>query len=73
MRHPSNYSKGKGLYTVDGPPVEEADLVTQSLPTPVLKRKEMELTWNLREKHAMLFTGLEKRGFALNWGPGSSG
>ncbi|KAJ6118419.1 FAD/NAD(P)-binding domain-containing protein [Penicillium samsonianum] len=70
---PSDYSKGKGLYTADGPPAEEADLLTQSVPTAVLKRKEMELTQKLRDRHAGVFTGLEKRGFALNWGPGSSG
>lgn len=70
---PSDYSEGKGLYTADGPPAEEADMFTQSVPIPVLKRKEMELTQKLRDRHAEVFTGLEKRGFALNWGPGSSG
>ncbi|KAI3334833.1 hypothetical protein F4824DRAFT_511353 [Ustulina deusta] len=35
-------SYGQGLYSEDGPPTEDADFLTQSVPLPLLKRREVE-------------------------------
>ncbi|KAI0914105.1 hypothetical protein F4823DRAFT_558413 [Ustulina deusta] len=35
-------SYGQGLYSEDGPPTGDADFLTQSVPLPLLKRREVE-------------------------------
>ncbi|KAF2174957.1 putative flavoprotein [Zopfia rhizophila CBS 207.26] len=70
---PTRYLKGKGLYMENGPSTEDADLLTQSLPTPVMKRNEIEVTRRLNIDHNDFFDGLMKAGFKLNNGPDGAG
>lgn len=62
-----------GLYSEDGPPVEDADLLIQSIPTPVLKAIQVRSTALEAEKDKMILEGLEKAGFKLDRGPDGSG
>lgn len=43
----SQYIRGQGLYSDDGPTTEEADFVTHSIPLALLKRREIEKTEKL--------------------------
>ena len=70
---PSRYSKGKGLYAEDGPVTEEADFITHSVPTALLKRREIESTEKLELENREFFEGLKRAGFQLNRGPDGSG
>ncbi|KAF8858429.1 FAD/NAD(P)-binding domain-containing protein [Acephala macrosclerotiorum] len=62
-----------GLYDETGPPVEDADLAFWSIPSPVLKNIQKDVT-ALQNKHdAKLLEGLEKAGFKLDQGPDDTG
>lgn len=62
-----------GLYEENGPPVEDADLMFWSIPFPILKGIQRDVT-ALQNKHdAKLLKGLEKAGFKLDQGPDDSG
>ncbi|KAH8173800.1 pyridine nucleotide-disulfide oxidoreductase domain-containing protein [Sarocladium implicatum] len=63
----------KGLYSEDGPPVEDADLLLHGLPTPVLKAHQIK-TASLQAAHDKdLLEGLERAGFKLDRGPDDAG
>jgi len=70
---PSRYFKGKGLYTEDGPNTEDADLLSYSMPLPVLKRNEIEGTKKLQVQYKKFFTDLEDAGLKLDIGPDGAG
>ncbi|CAG8980132.1 hypothetical protein HYALB_00011665 [Hymenoscyphus albidus] len=70
---PTQYKEGKGLYTEGGPLVEDADFEKEAEPTAVMKRKQIDVTTNIRKLHTEYFQGLEAVAFKLDWGPDGSG
>ena len=63
----------KGVYSEDGPPVDDADLWLHSLPSEVLKALQIKIT-ELQNKHdEKTLQGLEKVGFKLDKGPENAG
>lgn len=63
----------KGLYDETGPDVDDADLVFHSIPMPVFKSNQIDLT-KIQSKHdEALLTGLAKAGFKLDKGPDEAG
>ncbi|OAQ99480.1 hypothetical protein LLEC1_02333 [Akanthomyces lecanii] len=67
------YVYGQGLYSEDGPPTEDADFITHSVPLPVLKRKEIEKTDEHMLENKQYFEALEKAGFKIDRGPDGAG
>ncbi|MCJ1405129.1 hypothetical protein MMC11_008355 [Xylographa trunciseda] len=63
----------KGLYSEDGPSVEDADLINYSIPNPVLKRVHTDATREMMKRDAPILRGLAKAGFAVDSGPDASG
>ncbi|EXJ89608.1 hypothetical protein A1O3_02675 [Capronia epimyces CBS 606.96] len=63
----------KGLYSEDGPPVEDADLWLHSLPSEVLKALQVKITELQAQYDAKTLEGLAKAGFALDRGPENAG
>ncbi|MCJ1282467.1 hypothetical protein MMC26_001790 [Xylographa opegraphella] len=62
-----------GVYCEGGPPVEDADLISHSLPSPVLKRFHIDATRETTRRDATLLQGLQAAGFALDNGPDGAG
>jgi cation diffusion facilitator CzcD-associated flavoprotein CzcO len=69
----AKYENGKGLYRENGPSTRDADLVTQSIPTALLKRVETEASLQMKTDNQDMFENLANRGFILDWGPDGSG
>ncbi|MDI1486298.1 MAG: hypothetical protein OHK93_005525 [Ramalina farinacea] len=63
----------KGVYSEDGPPVEDADLLTMAVPNPVSKRMKIDSTAEINRRDASLLNGLQAAGFALDNGPDCAG
>ena len=63
----------KGVYSEDGPPVEDADLLTMAIPNPVSKRMKIDSTAETNRRDAPLLNGLQAAGFALDNGPDCAG
>ncbi|MCE0764564.1 NAD(P)/FAD-dependent oxidoreductase [Pseudonocardia kujensis] len=61
------------LFVEGGPKTEDADLLFASYPFLLLGELHVGLTDRLRELDADLLGGLEKAGFALDYGPNGSG
>ncbi|MCJ1476867.1 hypothetical protein MMC13_005536 [Lambiella insularis] len=62
-----------GLYCEGGPPVDDADLISNSLPSPVLKRFHIDATREITRRDAPLLRGLQAAGFSLDNGPDGAG
>jgi len=63
----------KGIYSEDGPPVEDADLLIHGTPLPVLKAIQVKVTQMQEEHDKELLEGLRKAGFGLDRGPDGAG
>ncbi|KAN0061774.1 hypothetical protein ACQY0O_005767 [Thecaphora frezii] len=63
----------KGLYSEDGPPTEDADLLFVSTPNPVHHEQHKEITAKIAEFDKDLLAGLRKAGFNLDMGYDGSG
>ncbi|KAL9131118.1 MAG: hypothetical protein Q9217_000880 [Psora testacea] len=63
----------KDLYSEDGPPVEEADLINMSIPNPVAKRLHTAASNEMTRRDDTLLHGLTAAGFAIDSGPDGSG
>lgn len=63
----------KGLYEEGGPPVDDADLLNFSLPGPLAKRAQMDVTLTQHEADRELLEGLQRVGFAVDKGPDNGG
>ncbi|KAI4211277.1 MAG: hypothetical protein LQ351_005961 [Letrouitia transgressa] len=61
------------LYSDDGPPVEDADLIGWSIGTPVLREIQVDVTREMNRRDAVLLRGLASAGFALDNGPDGAG
>ncbi|KAK4051477.1 hypothetical protein OIO90_004691 [Microbotryomycetes sp. JL221] len=59
-----------GYYEENGPPLENADMMLQSLPVDLLEEYHIEATKRIAELDKPLLDGLQKAGFKLNNYPG---
>jgi hypothetical protein len=62
-----------GLYSENGPPVEDADLWLWSLPSELLKAQQVKVTALQNQHDAETLAGLEKAGFKVDKGPNDAG
>jgi cation diffusion facilitator CzcD-associated flavoprotein CzcO len=62
-----------GVYSEDGPPVDDADMWLHGTPMSVLKRIQLTVTKLSQEKDRAILDGLAKAGFALDKGPDDAG
>ncbi|KAL8670751.1 MAG: hypothetical protein Q9168_004730 [Polycauliona sp. 1 TL-2023] len=63
----------KGVYSEDGPPIEDADMLSMSTPNAVGARLKMDNTKEINRRDAPLLRALQAAGFALDNGPDSAG
>ena len=63
----------KGIYSEDGPPVDDADMLIHGLPTPVLKALQVTVCQRQAEEDKELLDGLDKAGFKVDRGPDGAG
>jgi len=61
-----------GLYS-EGPPLEDCDLITVSVPLPLTRRTHQLATAHAKELDKDLLTRLEQKGFRLSDGPDGAG
>ncbi|KAK1760183.1 hypothetical protein QBC47DRAFT_312488 [Echria macrotheca] len=61
------------IYEEGSPPVEDADMITWSLPAPMMKALQMDLCKLQRNLDADLLAGLQAAGFAVDYGPDEGG
>jgi putative flavoprotein involved in K+ transport len=57
----------------EGPSLEDCDLITTSMPLPLVRKSHVALTETARNMDKELLTGLERRGFKLDFGEDGSG
>jgi cation diffusion facilitator CzcD-associated flavoprotein CzcO len=62
-----------GIYSEDGPPVDDADMLIHGLPTPVLKAIQIVVAARQAEHDGPLLEGLAKAGFKVDKGPDGAG
>jgi cation diffusion facilitator CzcD-associated flavoprotein CzcO len=62
-----------GMYEEGGPPIEDADIMGQSLPIPVQFALMVGLTKRIAAAESETLSGLEKAGFKLDFGADGSG
>ncbi|KAH8205558.1 hypothetical protein TruAng_000264 [Truncatella angustata] len=61
------------LYSQDGPPVEDADMLIWGWPSEVFKAMHKELTHMQIEQDKDILEGLEKAGYKVDYGPDDCG
>ena len=66
-------ARAYSIFAEDGPPVEDADFVTNSLPFPLLTEFHKDLTKRIADMDRELLQGLRDAGFALDFGEDASG
>ncbi len=57
----------------EGPPLEDCDLITMSIPLPLAKKSHIVLTEQARNMDRELLDGLERMGFKLDFGEDGTG
>ncbi|KPM44550.1 hypothetical protein AK830_g2052 [Neonectria ditissima] len=63
----------KGIYSEDGPPVDDADMLIHGLPTPVLKAIQIKVGERQADCDKEILEGLDKVGFKVDRGPDGAG
>ncbi|KAJ5883573.1 uncharacterized protein N7473_010459 [Penicillium subrubescens] len=63
----------KGLHEDGGPPTEEADIVSESLPFPVQFALSVHMTRRIADAEKETLDGLRRAGFQLDFGPDGAG
>lgn len=63
----------KGIYSEDGPPVDDADILIHGLPTSVLKSIQVKVCERQAEMDKEILDGLDKAGFKVDRGPDGAG
>ncbi|KAI0855600.1 hypothetical protein F4860DRAFT_507369 [Xylaria cubensis] len=63
----------KGIYSEDGPPVDDADILLHGLPTSVLKAIHVKIAERQAECDKEILDGLDKAGFKVDRGPDGAG
>lgn len=66
-------ARAYSIFAEDGPPVEDADFVTNSMPFPLLTQFHKQLTQRIADMDKELLDGLTAAGFALDFGEDGSG
>ncbi|MGE4242048.1 flavin-containing monooxygenase [Ramlibacter sp.] len=66
-------ARAYSIYADGGPPVEDADFVTNSMPFPLLTEFHKQLTKRIAEMDKELLDGLARAGFSLDFGEDGSG
>lgn len=61
------------LYGESAPPTADADVLFHSVPLPVLKRLQIDVTAGEKVTDAKILSGLAEAGFGLDRGPGDAG
>ena len=57
----------------EGPPLEDCDLITMSIPLPLARKSHVALTEQAKQLDRELLEGLERRGFKLDFGEEGTG
>jgi cation diffusion facilitator CzcD-associated flavoprotein CzcO len=57
----------------EGPPLEDCDLITASMPLPLVRKSHIALTQTARKMDKDLLEALERRGFKLDFGENETG
>src|SRR5215510_15121524 len=57
----------------EGPPLEDCDLITASIPLPLVRKSHIALTQTARKMDKDLLEALERRGFKLDFGDDGTG
>jgi putative flavoprotein involved in K+ transport len=57
----------------EGPPLEDCDLITTSMPLPLVRKSHIALTQTARKMDKDLLEALERRGFKLDFGEDGTG
>src|SRR5262245_42154616 len=57
----------------EGPPLEDCDLITTSMPLSLVRKSHIALTETARKMDKELLDGLERRGFKLDFGEDGTG
>jgi cation diffusion facilitator CzcD-associated flavoprotein CzcO len=57
----------------EGPPLEDCDLITASMPLPLVRKSHIALTQTARKMDKELLEALERRGFKLDFGENETG
>ncbi|KAH7462744.1 hypothetical protein FOMA001_g18302 [Fusarium oxysporum f. sp. matthiolae] len=63
----------KGLFSEDGPSVDDGDILLHGLPTPVLKALEVNTCRKQVEHDKEMLDGLYRAGFKVDYGPDGAG
>jgi hypothetical protein len=63
----------KGLFDENGPPVDDADLWLQGIPSEIFKAQQIKVTASQNQHDAKILEGLEKARFKLDKGPNDAG
>ncbi|KAI0509149.1 hypothetical protein F5B22DRAFT_617850 [Xylaria bambusicola] len=63
----------KGIYSEDGPPVDDADILLHGLPTSVLKAIQIKIAEQQAECDKEVLAGLDRAGFKVDRGPDGAG
>lgn len=66
-------ARAYSIFAENGPPVEDADLVTNSMPFPLLTEFHKQLTQRIATMDKDLLDGLKAAGFKLDFGEDGSG
>ncbi len=63
----------RDIYNEKGPPLEDCDLIFNSIPNPVHLQQMAGVTAEIADADKEILDGLEKVGFKLAWGPQEAG
>ncbi|KAI3333506.1 hypothetical protein F4824DRAFT_490876 [Ustulina deusta] len=63
----------KGIFSEDGPPVDDADILIHGLPTSVLKAIQVKIAERQAECDKEILDGLARAGFKVDRGPDGAG
>ncbi|KAI1156390.1 hypothetical protein F4825DRAFT_459136 [Nemania diffusa] len=63
----------KGMFSEDGPPVDDADILLYGLPTSVLKAIHIKIAEHQAECDKEILDGLDRVGFKVDGGPDGAG
>jgi cation diffusion facilitator CzcD-associated flavoprotein CzcO len=63
----------KGVYSEDGPPVDDADMLIHGKPTSVLKAEQIKVNERQAEHDKDMLEGLARAGFKVDRGPDEAG
>jgi putative flavoprotein involved in K+ transport len=66
-------ARAYSIYSEDGAPIDDCDLITNSFPFPLMAELHRDMTARIAELDADLLRGLQEAGFAIDFGEDGSG